>query len=144
MAAVARGFSTYLAQLCNLRPKFFVVSAGSGFTLDFMAAGVILLMSVLLSVGVRESALFISSGCWAPMEQHSVWRGGGRRVGCEASCLCHYRTQGCSAVLALWLPFLATFAPPLSRSIASDASCTPQMHLLAELAPRWLPQVSQY
>ena len=65
MAAVARGFSTYFARLCNQNPTFFVLEVNSGgHSLDFMAAGVILLMSVLLSLGVRESALFISSGCW--------------------------------------------------------------------------------
>ena len=62
MAAVARGFTVYFAHLCNLAPTDLLVEVGDNLhTFDFMAAGIILLMSVLLSLGVRESATFISS-----------------------------------------------------------------------------------
>ncbi|KAL4458381.1 hypothetical protein ABPG75_013246 [Micractinium tetrahymenae] len=63
MAAVARGFSRYLVRLCNSEPSLFVLEVGSEnqHSIDFMAAGIILFMSVLLSIGVRESALFITS-----------------------------------------------------------------------------------
>ncbi|KAI7840220.1 hypothetical protein COHA_006002 [Chlorella ohadii] len=63
MAAVARGFSRQLARLCNLDPQQFVINIGGEYSphfIDIMAAGIVLLMSVLLSLGVRESAWFIS------------------------------------------------------------------------------------
>jgi amino acid transporter len=89
MAAVARGFSRFLARLCNVSPTLFVVElwqCPAGYTVDAadvatnsdgarvqaptacffshsfdcMAAGVVLLASVLLSLGARASALFIS------------------------------------------------------------------------------------
>ncbi|PSC68357.1 cationic amino acid transporter 1-like [Micractinium conductrix] len=62
MAAVARGFSRYLARLCNAEPSLFVLEVGANnqHTVDFMAAGIVLVMSLLLSLGVRESAAFIS------------------------------------------------------------------------------------
>jgi APA family basic amino acid/polyamine antiporter len=63
MAAVARGFSRQLARLCNQDPLTFVINIGGDYSshfLDIMAAAIVLLMSVLLSLGVRESAWFIS------------------------------------------------------------------------------------
>ena len=66
MAATAQGFSRYLAKLLNLDKDIFVLEIGgegcsADYRLDFMAAAIVMLMSVLLSLGVRESAYFISS-----------------------------------------------------------------------------------
>ena len=44
---------------CPLTPQ---VGANNQHTVDFMAAGIVLVMSLLLSLGVRESAAFISGG----------------------------------------------------------------------------------
>ena len=66
MGAVAQGFSVYLAHLLNLDRDIFVLEIGGEgcnywYRMDFMAAAIVMLMSVLLSLGVRESAYFISS-----------------------------------------------------------------------------------
>ncbi|KAL4429605.1 hypothetical protein ABPG77_008654 [Micractinium sp. CCAP 211/92] len=63
MAAVARGFSANFAALINLQPKdvrLWVDKAADGHSFDLLAAGVVLFMSMLLSIGVRESAHVIS------------------------------------------------------------------------------------
>ncbi|KAI3435769.1 hypothetical protein D9Q98_001827 [Chlorella vulgaris] len=64
MAAVARGFSDYLATLIGADPTSppfeFAVSQDKGHGFDIVAAVIIMVMSVLLSLGVRESAWFIS------------------------------------------------------------------------------------
>lgn len=63
MAAVARGFSDYLATLLNQNPAsppFEFELVPGGHTFDIVAAAIIMLMSVLLSLGVHESAFFIS------------------------------------------------------------------------------------
>lgn len=72
MAAVARGFSRYLARLCNLDQNLFVLEfydcppgleppdCPYTHSFDFMAAGVVVFVSFLLSIGVRESAFFIT------------------------------------------------------------------------------------
>ncbi|EFN54400.1 hypothetical protein CHLNCDRAFT_36103 [Chlorella variabilis] len=73
MAAVARGFSRYLARLCNLDQNLFVLEfydcppgleppdCPYTHSFDFMAAGVVVFVSFLLSIGVRESAFFITA-----------------------------------------------------------------------------------
>lgn len=64
MAAVARGFSQYLAQLVNQPSTFFTLNDGpgaSGAPIDFMAFGVVLILTVALSFGVRESSLFLNT-----------------------------------------------------------------------------------
>ena len=62
MAAVARGFSKYLALLCNLDSTIFTLEINNNtYFFDFMAGGIVMLMSVLLSLGVRESSFFVSS-----------------------------------------------------------------------------------
>ncbi|EFN53780.1 hypothetical protein CHLNCDRAFT_58448 [Chlorella variabilis] len=59
MALVARGFSTYLARLCNQPPDFFRVGpetvAGGQF--DLMALAIVLIISAVMTLGMRESAL---------------------------------------------------------------------------------------
>ena len=77
MAAVARGFSNYLARLLNLNPASFVVDVADGYSFDFAAAGIIMLMSILLSLGVRESALFISGELSRLAGRLAGWAGGG-------------------------------------------------------------------
>jgi APA family basic amino acid/polyamine antiporter len=70
MAAVARGFSKYLALLCNLDPTIFTLEINNTtYFFDFMAGGIVMLMSVLLSLGVRESSFFVSSECTG-QQQH--------------------------------------------------------------------------
>jgi APA family basic amino acid/polyamine antiporter len=65
-AVVARGFSTYLARLLNLEPGYFRVGDkgpcgnAQGGKYDIMAAGVTLLVSVMLALGGRENAVLIS------------------------------------------------------------------------------------
>jgi hypothetical protein len=71
-AQVARSFSVYLAQLLDLSPNYFVIDTSSGpadgYMIDFMAFGLLLLLSALLVVGVRESAYFIS-GAWGGIRE---------------------------------------------------------------------------
>jgi len=63
MAVVARGFSTFLAALLNLQPSDVLVTVEGGeHSFDFVAAGIVLLMSALLSLGVREGAHFNAGG----------------------------------------------------------------------------------
>lgn len=56
-AAVARGFSSYLATLIGLRPTFFVVHAGR-LNLDFLAAALVAALSCVLAVGTKHSSRF--------------------------------------------------------------------------------------
>jgi len=60
MAAVGQGFSQYLALLCNQSATLFVIETGVGVDIDIMAFGVILVLSLALTFGVRESATFIN------------------------------------------------------------------------------------
>ena len=161
MAAVARGFSRYLARLCNLDPTIFVKEIDDSHFFDFMAsrwggvgaaagrgervascsakqsrgerplypiptcpshrpgvppqaAGVVMLMSVLLSMGVRESAWFISS-------ERPLSRGcGGQRAA----------QRGVAPALALCpLPALPRLRPP--------ASLTPRHALQPSPSSSW-------
>ena len=90
MAAVARGFSRYFARLCNLDQTAFVLEVWDcapgqeppdcpvRHSIDLMAGGIVVVMSVLLSLGVRESAVVISGArlhliCCCP--GYSVWPG---------------------------------------------------------------------
>jgi APA family basic amino acid/polyamine antiporter len=52
-AAVARGFSSYLATLIGLKPTFFVVHAGR-VNLDFLVAA----LSCVLAIGTKHSSRF--------------------------------------------------------------------------------------
>lgn len=90
MAAIARGFSRFVARLCNVSPSLFLVELWQcppGFTVnaadvvttprgfkvpaigictvahsfDFMAAAIVMIITGLLSLGVQRSTLFISS-----------------------------------------------------------------------------------
>jgi amino acid transporter len=66
MAVLSRGFSNYFALLLNQdphTPPFEFNVAGSSWSFDVIAAAIVLLMSILLSLGVRESAYFITGGC---------------------------------------------------------------------------------
>ena len=56
-AAVARGFSSYLATLIGLKPTFFVVEAGR-LNLDFLAAALVAALSCVLAVGTKHSSRF--------------------------------------------------------------------------------------
>jgi APA family basic amino acid/polyamine antiporter len=56
-AAVARSFSGYFASLCDQSPDFFDVGA-RGYILDFWAFGLVLLLSVLLCWGIKETKMF--------------------------------------------------------------------------------------
>jgi APA family basic amino acid/polyamine antiporter len=56
-AAVARSFSGYFASLCNKDPTFFDVE-GANHTLDFWAFGLILVLSLLLCWGIKETKTF--------------------------------------------------------------------------------------
>ena len=56
-AAVARGFSSYLATLIGLRPTFFVVHAGR-LNLDFLAAALVAALSGVLAIGTKHSSRF--------------------------------------------------------------------------------------
>jgi hypothetical protein len=83
-AQVARSFSVYLAQLLDLSPNYFVIDTSSGpvdgYMIDFMAFGLLLLLSALLVVGVRESAYFIS-GAWGGIREAE--RAPGKRRRCR-------------------------------------------------------------
>ena len=59
MAAVARGWSAYLALLCNQPASLFVFEAGD-WSIDVMAFGVVIILSLTLSSGSRESSNFIN------------------------------------------------------------------------------------
>ena len=60
MAAVARGFSQFLAQLVN-QPYTLFLFDDSNLRIDVMAFFVVIAMSAALSFGVRESALFLNA-----------------------------------------------------------------------------------
>jgi APA family basic amino acid/polyamine antiporter len=65
MAAIARGFSHYLGELLNQDPQappFEFNVAGSSWSFDVFAAAIVLLISILLSLGVQESAYFNTGG----------------------------------------------------------------------------------
>ena len=51
-AAVARGFSAYLATLVGQRPTFFIVEA-SFLQMDFFALGLIVVLSCILAYGTK-------------------------------------------------------------------------------------------
>lgn len=59
MAAVARGFSQFTSQLLNQSYTLFVM-ADSEIGIDFMAFGVVIVLSIGLSFGLRESSFFLS------------------------------------------------------------------------------------
>lgn len=64
MAAVARGFSQYLAQLVNQPGTLFTLNdspGDSGSPIDLMAFGIVVILTIALSFGVRESSLFLST-----------------------------------------------------------------------------------
>lgn len=56
-AAVARGFSSYLATLAGLDPTFFVLKV-SFLNLDFMALALVAVLTSILCYGTKESARF--------------------------------------------------------------------------------------
>ncbi len=56
---MARGFSLYLARIFNLPDDYFLISDSP---VDFMAFGIVLLLTAVLAYGVRESAFIISGG----------------------------------------------------------------------------------
>ena len=56
-AAVARAFSTFLAQLCGQPAGFFSLGSSS---VDPVAFGTNVVVTLLVATGVRESALFIT------------------------------------------------------------------------------------
>lgn len=60
-AAVARGFSAYLAVLLGWQPGSFLVRAGP-FQLDLPALLLIAALTLLLALGTRETSLFNSGG----------------------------------------------------------------------------------
>ena len=57
-SAVARGFSGYLATLLGLHPSDFLFPVGRWIELDFLAAGLILALTALLSRGTKQSSRF--------------------------------------------------------------------------------------
>ena len=68
-AAVSRGFSYFLAQLCGRPPTFFNVGSSS---VNPVAFGINVVITLLVATGVRESAFFITGAaqlvlrlrCW--------------------------------------------------------------------------------
>ena len=60
MAAVARGFSQFFAQLLNESYTLFVLN-DTHMAVDFMACGIVLVISVGLSFGLRESSRFLTA-----------------------------------------------------------------------------------
>lgn len=52
-AAVARGFSAYLATLAGLEPTFFIVNVGTVLPLDFFALALIIMLSCILAYGTK-------------------------------------------------------------------------------------------
>ena len=56
-AAVARGFSAYLATLIGLSPTIFIVHAGKA-EMDFFALGLVVALSVVLAYGTKQSSRF--------------------------------------------------------------------------------------
>lgn len=56
-AAIARGFSAYLATLAGLDPTYFIIDVGI-VHLDFFALGLIIFLSCILAYGTKESARF--------------------------------------------------------------------------------------
>lgn len=56
-AAVARGFSSYLATLAGQDPTFFIVNAGP-VDLDFLALGLVAALTGVLAYGTKQSARF--------------------------------------------------------------------------------------
>ena len=60
MAAVARGFSQYFAQLLNQSVTLFTFD-DNGIRVDFFAFGLVLALSAALSFGVRESSFFLAA-----------------------------------------------------------------------------------
>lgn len=54
-AAIARGFSAYLATLAGQRPTFFTVHA-SFLHMDFFALGLIIVLSCILAYGTKVRA----------------------------------------------------------------------------------------
>ena len=56
-AAVSRAFSTFLAQLCGQPAAFFNVGSSS---VDPVAFGTNVVITLLVATGVRESAFFIT------------------------------------------------------------------------------------
>lgn len=61
-AAVARGFASYLATLLGLDPAQMRIPVGP-FQLDFVALGLICVLSTLLAAGTQQSARF-NMGEW--------------------------------------------------------------------------------
>lgn len=60
MGAVARGLTSSFAVLCNLSTNVFTVETG-GLSLDFLALGFVLIITIALCLGTKESSLFLSS-----------------------------------------------------------------------------------
>ena len=56
-AAVARGFSAYLATLVGQSPTFFIVNAGR-LDLDFLALALVAALSSVLAWGTKQSSRF--------------------------------------------------------------------------------------
>ena len=60
-AAVARGFSTFFALLCNQPKDVFIVEINADIGLDFFAFAIILLVTAVLCLGVQESSILLSA-----------------------------------------------------------------------------------
>jgi hypothetical protein len=59
---VARGFSRYLALLCNQSPVIFLIPMGSsGGYVDYMACAVVLVLTLALCIGTRESSAVMTA-----------------------------------------------------------------------------------
>ena len=64
-AAVSRGFSYFLAQLCGRPPTFFNVGSSS---VNPVAFGINVVIALLVATGVRESAFFITGVLASPAD----------------------------------------------------------------------------
>lgn len=61
MAAVARGFSTFFALLINQPATIFIIPGNGTVELNFMAFAIVLLATVWLCFGVKESSIFLGA-----------------------------------------------------------------------------------
>eukprot|EP00887_Chlorella_sp_A99_P006247 scaffold3.g6247.t1 len=134
---VARGFSNYLAQLCGAYSNIFVIdmipgpqSAG----LDLMAGAIVLVFSVLLGLGVKESTFFISSYSWMRFVMAV-----GALLGIVTALLVGLYSVARIAMAAGrdWLlpPFLARISPRTQTPLGAQMTMGVLIAFIATLAP---------
>lgn len=61
MAAVARGFSTFFALLCNQPHDVFLIEANGTIEVDVMAMAIVIIVTVALCFGIRESSMLLTA-----------------------------------------------------------------------------------